>query len=320
MRVFILIVSLFFLLFSCQDDNKLEAQISKIDINVNIERFDIAFAEAEPANLPALKADFPFMFPRQYDDAFWYNKMQDTLQRKLSEETIKKFPALKTETKDIKKMFQHLKYYFPTFKTPRIITTTSDVDYKNKVIVTDTIAIVELDTYLGNDHFFYEGLQSYIVANMTPDQIVVDLANAYAEKYVLNSRRKHLLDEMVYFGKLLYIKDKVIPFVSDAQKIGYTQQQLDWAFANQEQIWKYFIQKELLYSTDSKLPNRFINPAPFSKFYLAEIDNESPGKIGQFIGWQIVKAYMNNNDVTLNELLNTPAQTIFNKSYYKPRE
>ncbi|WP_289045995.1 gliding motility lipoprotein GldB [uncultured Olleya sp.] len=320
MRVFILIVSLFFLLFSCQDDNKLEAQISKIDINVNIERFDIAFAEAEPANLPALKADFPFMFPRQYDDAFWYNKMQDTLQRQLSEETIKKFPALKTETKDIKKMFQHLKYYFPTFKTPRIITTTSDVDYKNKVIVTDTIAIVELDTYLGNDHFFYEGLQSYIVANMTPDQIVVDLANAYAEKYVLNSRRKHLLDEMVYFGKLLYIKDKVIPCISDAQKIGYTQQQLDWAFANQEQIWKYFIQKELLYSTDSKLPNRFINPAPFSKFYLAEIDNESPGKIGQFIGWQIVKAYMNNNDVTLNELLNTPAQTIFNKSYYKPRE
>lgn len=320
MRVFILIVSLFFLLFSCQDDNKLEAEISKIDINVNIERFDIAFAEAEPTNLPALKANFPFMFPRQYDDAFWYNKMQDTLQRQLSEETIKKFPALKTETKDIKKMFQHLKYYFPTFKTPRIITTTSDVDYKNKVIVTDTIAIVELDTYLGNDHFFYEGLQSYIVANMMPDQIVVDLANAYAEKYVLNSRRKHLLDEMVYFGKLLYIKDKVIPFISDAQKIGYTQQQLDWAFANQEQIWKYFIQKELLYSTDSKLPNRFINPAPFSKFYLAEIDNESPGKIGQFIGWQIVKAYMNNNDVTLNELLNTPAQTIFNKSYYKPRE
>ena len=119
---------------------------------------------------------------------------------------------------------------------------------------------------------------------------------------------------MIYSGKLLYLKDMIIPFKTDAQKIGYTQQQLDWVTVNQEQIWQYFIEKELLYSTDSKLPNRFINPAPFSKFYLAEIDNESPGKVGQFVGWQIVKAYMDNNDVTLTELLNTPAQTVFNKS------
>ena len=217
-------------------------------------------------------------------------------------------------------MFQHLKYYFPNFKTPRLITSTSDVDYRNKVIVTDTIAILELDTYLGPDHFFYQGLQTYITANMKPEQIVVDLADAYAKKMILNSKRSNLLDEMIYSGKLLYLKDMIIPFKTDAQKIGYTQQQLDWVTVNQEQIWQYFIEKELLYSTDSKLPNRFINPAPFSKFYLAEIDNESPGKVGQFVGWQIVKAYMDNNDVTLTELLNTPAQTVFNKSKYKPRQ
>jgi len=155
---------------------------------------------------------------------------------------------------------------------------------------------------------------------MNADQIVVDLANAYAEKMVLNSKRTNLLEEMIYSGKLLYIKDRIIPFKTDAQKIGYTQLQLDWVYANQEQIWQYFIDKELLYSTDSKLPNRFINPAPFSKFYLAEIDNESPGKVGQFVGWQIVKAYMDNNSVTLTELLNTPAQIVFNKSKYKPRQ
>ena len=85
-------------------------------------------------------------------------------------------------------MFQHLKYYFPNFKTPRLITSTSDVDYRNKVIVTDTIAILELDTYLGPDHFFYQGLQTYITANMKPEQIVVDLADAYAKKMILNSK------------------------------------------------------------------------------------------------------------------------------------
>ncbi|MEL0643921.1 gliding motility lipoprotein GldB [Olleya sp. Ti.3.14] len=320
MRVFILIISLFFTLFSCQDDNKEAAKIAKIEINLAVERFDIAFAEAKPEDLPQLKMAYPFMFPKQFDDQFWIQKLNDTLQNQLSEETIKIFPDLKTVTQEIKQLFMHLKYYFPNFKTPRVITSTSDVDYRNKVIVTDTIAILELDTFLGSDHFFYQGLQTYISANMTEDQIVVDLANAYAEKMVLNTKRTNLLEEMIYSGKLLYIKDKIIPFKTDAQKIGYTQLQLDWVYANQEQIWQYFIDKELLYSTDSKLPNRFINPAPFSKFYLAEIDNESPGKVGQFVGWQIVKAYMDNNSVTLTELLNTPAQIVFNKSKYKPRQ
>ncbi|QXP60124.1 gliding motility lipoprotein GldB [Olleya sp. HaHaR_3_96] len=320
MRVSILIISVFFLLFSCKDDNKMMDEISKIDINVNIERFDIAFAEAAPDDLPQLQNTFPFMFPRQYDDAFWVTKMKDTLQLQLNEETLKKFPVLETETKEIKQLFQALKYNFPTFRIPRVITTTSDVDYRNKVIVTDTIAIVELDTYLGKDHFFYEGLQSYIVANMRPEQIVVDLANAYAQKYVLNTKRKNLLEEMIYFGKLLYVKDKIIPFKTDAEKIGYTPEQLDWVVANQEQMWQYFIDKEVLYSTDSKLPSRFINDAPFSKFYLAEIDNESPGKVGQFVGWQIVRAFMDNNEATLVDLINTPAQTIFNKAKYKPRQ
>ena len=75
-----------------------------------------------------------------------------------------------------------------------------------------------------------------------------------------------------------------------------------------------------MFSTDSKLPGRFINPAPFSKFYLEEIDNESPGKIGQYIGWQIVRAYMENNNVSLNELLITTTEDIFNNSRFKPRK
>lgn len=320
MRSFIFTLLLFFLLFSCDKDNKLEAEITKISIELNIERFDIAFAEASPSQLPELKDTFPFMFPKKYGDDFWITKMGDTLQQQLEEETLKKFKNLKPETKEIKELFQHLKYYFPTFKTPRVVASTSDVDFRNKVIVTDTIAIIELDTYLGEDHFFYDGLQTYFVKNMKPEQLVVDLANAYAKKNVFKTTRKNLLDEMVYFGKLLYVKDQIIPFKTDAEKIGYTNEELSWAASNEEQIWKYFIDKELLYSTDAKLPNRFINPAPFSKFYLAEIDNESPGRIGQYIGWQIVRAYMENNPVSLNELLSASAKNIFNKAKYKPRQ
>jgi len=145
------------------------------------------------------------------------------------------------------------------------------------------------------------------------------MASAYAENYIYPKRNKNLLDEMIYFGKILYFKDVMIPFKTDAEKIGYTQEQIDWAKVNEAQIWSFFIEKELLFSTDSKLPNRFINPAPFSKFYLEEIDRDSPGRIGQYIGWQIVKAYMKNNDVNLKEMLTENAENIFNKSKFKPQ-
>ncbi len=112
----------------------------------------------------------------------------------------------------------------------------------------------------------------------------------------------------------------VIPFKTDAEKIGYTQDQLDWAAANETEIWRYFVEKELLFSTDSKLPNRFINPAPFSKFYLEEIDTESPGQIGRYMGWQIVRAYMAHNEVSLKDMLQKEPTEIFNNSNFKPKK
>jgi uncharacterized protein YjaZ len=79
------------------------------------------------------------------------------------------------------------------------------------------------------------------------------------------------------------------------------------------------MQEQLLYSTDSKLPSRFINTAPFSKFYL-EIDNESPGRVGTWVGWQIVRTFMNNNDVNLQQLLQMDPIEIFQNSKYKPKK
>ena len=125
---------------------------------------------------------------------------------------------------------------------------------------------------------------------------------------------------LIYYGKQLYFMDKVIPFKTDAEKIAYTQEKLEWSKANEFQIWQYFVDRELLFSTDSKLPGRFINPAPFSKFQLEQIDNESPGKIGQFIGWMIVRSYMENNEVSFQEMLSKSAEEIFNNSNYKPQE
>lgn len=317
--IYFLLLS-FLSIISCETEDKTEAEIAKINIDFTIERFDKAFAEANPDDLPNLKETFPFMFAKRYDDSFWMQQMQDTLQLELQSETIKKFEDLKTETTEIESLFQHLKYYFPQFKTPRIVSVASDVDYRNKVIVTDTIIVLPLANYLGKDHFFYQGIQDYIVQDLDPELMAVDLANKYAKHYTFQQQRKTFLDDLIYEGKLLYFKDKVIPFKTDAQKLNYTEAQYKWTQANEEYIWRYFVDKEILYSTDTKLPNRFINPAPFSKFYLEQIDSESPGEIGKYMGWQIVRSYMDNNTITFKQMLTKSTEEIFDNAKYKPRK
>nr|BFF38769.1 hypothetical protein BACY1_05740 [Tenacibaculum mesophilum] len=116
----------------------------------------------------------------------------------------------------------------------------------------------------------------------------------------------------------MYLLDAYLPNVADAVKIGYSQKKLEWAESNEEQIWMYFIEKDLLYSTSKDVDKRFLDLAPFSKFYMEE-DSQSPGRIGEWIGWQIVRSYMQKNDVSLHQLLQTSEEEIFKNSRYKPK-
>ena len=308
------------MVISCKKERQLEQEIANINIDISVERFDKLFAESSINELPNLKKTYPFMFSKKYQDSFWVTRKADTLQQQLFAEVEKTFPNFDDAENEVESLFNHLKYYFTEFNPPRVITALSDVDYRNKVLITDTIALISIDTYLGSNHEFYSGIQKYIAQNLTKEQLVVDLAGEYAKKYIYQTQTKTLLDEMIYYGKQLYFKDVVIPFKSEAERIGYSQEQLDWAIANENYIWRFFVDRELLFSTDSKLPGRFIDPAPFSKFYLEEIDADSPGRLGQYIGWQIVRAYMDQNDASLKDLLIATTEDIFNNSKFKPRK
>ena len=312
-----IIFGLFFV--SCDKDSKLENEISNIEVDFIIERFDKAYMEANPRDLPKLKQAYPFLFSKHVSDSIWIERINDSLQDQLLSEVDKAYSDLKPIKEDLTSLFQHLKYYDKTFTRPRVVTLTNDVDYRNKTIVTDTLLLVALDNFLGDDHEFYQNIPRYLAKNMQRHQIVPELAEGYAKKYTYQTNRKTLLDEMIYFGKLLYFKDKVIPFKSDAEKMGYSEQELKWAQANESPIWSHFIENEMLYSTDSKLPGRFIADAPFSKFYL-QLDNESPGRLGQYIGWQIVRAYAESTDENVMQILQKEPEEIFRKSKFKPRK
>jgi len=316
MRKLVFLFSILLFFWSCDKKSKVEKAVDKIKIDLKVDRFDRAFFESTPQNLPKLKTQYPFFFPQGNEDSVWIAKMQNLQWRELYSEVQKKFPDFEPEKLKIVSLFKHVKYYFPKTKTPEIFTIISEMDYNNKVVYTEDKIIISLELYLGKNHKFYE-YPDYIKQNFEPNQILPDLVSSFSIDKISRPTDQTLLSQMIYAGKGLYLKDLLLPEYSDADKIGYKPDQILWSKENEGYMWRYFIEKKLLFDTDQKLLSRFINPAPFSKFYL-EIDNESPGRVGTWIGWQIVRSFVENNEVSLQELLQMDAKEIFEKSKYKP--
>ncbi|MDB2607037.1 gliding motility lipoprotein GldB [Zobellia sp.] len=308
-----------FLFYGCNEGPKVSDSVKKIKIDLQVERFDAEFAAATPENLPVLKKKYPYLFPARYADSVWVAKMNDTLQIELLSEVEKTFSDFSEEEESLKFLFQHITYYFPKFEVPKVVTVTSDVDYSNRVILTDTLLLVGLDNYLGPEHRFYGDIQKYVSADLYKQYLDVDVASAFAKKVVARPQERTFLAQLIYYGKELYLIDKLLPSGTDAQKLHYSEKQFDWSQANEQPMWRNFVENEYLYSTDKTLARRFLDPAPFSKFGL-ELDNESPGRIGRYLGWQIVRAFMDKNEVKLQQMLNLPAEEIFKKSNYKPKK
>ena len=307
-------------MISCLEEDKLEKEIAKIPLDLKIERFDREFANALPNDIPKLKSKYPYLFPKQFSDSIWIVKLKDTIQQELFSEVNKTFGNFDEQELELTSLFQHIKYYFPGYDTPKVVTLTSEVQYDNRVVLTDSLLLLGLDNYLGENHHFYRSVSRYIAKGLDKQYLVSDVTGAFAKTINRYPRNRTFLSRMVYHGKELYLKDKLIPQTSDAQKINYTQEELEWAMENEEQMWRYYVENELLYSTSSELDRRFLDPAPFSKFQL-ELDSESPGRLGRYMGWQIVRAFMDKNPkVSLTELLDIPADDIFKKSNYKPKK
>lgn len=305
-------------MISCKKDNPHTVDVSHIEVNFSVDRFDQDFYTSSLEDLPKLKSKYPYFFPKATPDSVWIQKKQDKDELELFAEVQKKYESIDELTKELESLFKHVKYYYPNFKSPNVTTVLTNIDYNYRVIYNVQSLLISLDVYLGENHEFYNDYPAYIKENNTKEGIIVDVANEIIRTKISVNNDRTFLGKMIFEGKKLYLLDLFLPMVSEKQKSGFLKEKIAWANENEEQVWRYFIDKNLLYSTDSDLDKRFLDLAPFSKFYL-QLDNDSPGQIGKWIGWQIVKSFMDNNDVSLQSLLSMKAQEILKKSKYKPR-
>ena len=312
------IIIFIILIFSCDRAQNNASEIKKIPVEIKLERFDKYFYDKEKYDLKSLKDKFPFFFPIRFSDSVWINRRNDTLIKILNNEISKKITNNSMIINPLKLMFKHIKYYFLNYNIPKVITVSNNVDYNNKVIMNDSLLIISIDTYLGSKNKIYDGIPNFIRYEMDLNFLTSHVIDEFSKFHVKKTNDRTFLSEIIYHGKKHYLKDLLLPNKNDKTKIGFEEEKLRWAKENEIFIWKYFIENKLLYSTNRELKNRFIHPAPFSKFYL-ELDNESPGKIGQWVGWNIVKSYVKNNPtVSLLEVLKKSEFEIFQYSKYKP--
>lgn len=318
MRIFIVSCILSLMFLSCDKKSAVEKKIEALPVQIKIDRFDQVFFESSPKDLQKIKKRYPFFFPEGIPDSVWVNKINNPLWRELFAEVQKKYKKSESIEAELEKVFKHIKFHFPKTKSPKVYTVIAEMDYDNKVIYADSLVIISLEMYLGKDHKFYE-FPAYIRQNFEQRQMMPDLVASFGKSKITTEKDNTLLSQMIYHGKLLYLKDLLLSNYTDDEKMGYTPKEISWCEENESYIWRYFLENELLYSNELKLNSRFIAPAPFSKFYL-EIDNESPGQVGAWIGWQIVRSFVKNNDVPVAKLLELNAKELFKKSKYKPKK
>jgi hypothetical protein len=151
--------------------------------------------------------------------------------------------------------------------------------------------------------------KEYIIADVI--KLVVD--DIFPDK----SKAKPLIEQMIEKGKQWWLIDKFLPETADSVKTGYTQQQLDWCRENEGLIWSYIVKNENLYTVDPVTIQTYIGEGPFTQGFSQE---DSPGNLGPWIGWQIVKKYAENNTgLKPEEIMKTSPKQILEQAKYKPK-
>jgi len=329
-KLFITIFTLM-ILFSCSD-NKLNIDVSNINVEINIKRLDKDLIKNYPdtVDVLALINKYGVFFdlysqgilrmgsPNQKsfsENLYNFNKycFETGIPKKIDEI----FPNIQNIDNELTLALKHYKYYFPDAEIPQIYTIISAF---NQSIVTDSNIIgIALDKYLGNDCEFYTQLSwdRYLVKRMHKEMIPIDCMKAYAMmEFEYNDSIDNLINNMVYEGKIAYFIDAMLPNTHDSLKLAYTEKQLYWANKNEEKVWSYFIENKLLFSTKVIDIRKIVGDAPFTSTF----SNNSAPRIGVFIGRKIIHSYMNENpEITLKELMNNNNyQQILNKAKYKP--
>ena len=334
---FILSISLFFA--NCNKNNKI-LDLSSIDLEIDINRYEKKFFALDSNNLifslQELRKEDSVFFDFYTIQVMRFGKITDTVSpvilsidefltnknvqelRDIVNNTFSNLAPLKIELTAALKYF---KYYFPNKQIPEIRTIISEFGY-NAVSLDSTYLVFGLDMYLGKDFKYYGSFDfpNYIIKRFEKDYMVSNAMEVIYKQYFEESEllnTKALVYAMIEHGKKLYFLESMMPEKDKHLLIGYTKKQMAWCEESEADIWAFYNEQDLFYSKNYMEHKKHVEDGPQT----SGMPKEAPGNVGSWVGWQIVNQYMKNaqEKVSLAQLLKTDAETIMNKSKYKPK-
>jgi hypothetical protein len=331
-RITILMAVLF--LAACNNSDK--PDVSNIKVDLHLERLEQSFFRMDSNNvrtgLSELRNAHPGFYPFFMQEILMLNPMDTnsyayvrnllTSYRPINDSIQKKYANLNWLKDDLTETFKYVKYYYPDYRIPGIVTYLSEFSAPGVCVAPGYIG-VGLHQFAGKNFSVYEAgpiremYPSYISRRFDKEYIVPGVVTAVVDDIYPDKRAGlPLIEQMVEKGKQWWLADHFLPDAHDSLITGYTGKQLDWAENNEGDIWSYIMKNENLYSIEPETIQMYMEPGPYTQ----NMSDASPGQIGPWIGWQIVKKYASaHSSMKIPEILATPARTIFQESKYKPK-
>ncbi len=320
----------FVLLTACRRDQnacELNPEVANVSAPVELERLEKPFFQIKNAtDAKRFITEHPlfanqFLQRRQFpaDDvlAGTLTKLATNAGlQQLGRQTDSTFQDSEKLKSNLERMFQHIRYNFKGFRVPPVKTFVTGLS--QDMFVNDSLMVLGLDFFVGPAARYRPNVPDYILRRYRPEYVLPTAALAISSKY----NKKELTDQtmladMIQFGKSLYFAERVLPCTPDSILIGYTTKELAGVHFNESKVWAHFLDKKLLYTTAPFVIQKYVGERP----NIPEIDKTCPGRIGAWVGWQIVRKYMANNpNVTLAQLMaDKKAQHILTDSRYRPK-
>lgn len=308
-----------------QESCELNPEVAKVSAPMKLERLETRFFQIKTQPQATQFLQQNGLFARQFLQSGQYpaGVLAATLTRLATNAGLQKLGMQADTTfktaqlqQQLQPMFQHIRYYFPAFRVPPVKTFVSGLS--QDLFVNDSLLVLSTDFFVGPEASYRPNVPAYIKRRYTKEHLVPAVALAISSKYNQKElTNQTMLAEMVQFGKALYFAEKVLPCTADSLLIGYTDREMAGVHFNEGKIWAHFIEKNLLYNTAAFTIQKYIGERP----NIPEIDKTCPGRVGAWIGWQIVRKYMvQNPGVTLPQLMaEKNAQRILNASRYRPK-
>ncbi|MDA0313862.1 MAG: gliding motility lipoprotein GldB [Bacteroidetes bacterium] len=239
----------------------------------------------------------------------------DSSMQKLNAAVATEFADLTDVKVELEQAFAYLKSYYPDFKEPKVYTYVSGFGFD--LIVDEEVIVIGLDYFLPINHAFQPDIPRYLTSRYERKYLAPMVVLAISSRYnVIDSKENTLLAEMVYYGKAYHFVKSILPCTSDQYLIGYTPEQIQACWDNEDIIWAHFIENELLFETNPFEIRKYIGEAPATD----AISADAPGRIGRWLGWNIVEEFAINQDLALPEVMReADAKKLFKDSGYRPR-